>query len=71
MDLKRREFLKSSLAGLSGAAMGANVASASASSLAAEAEKKPKNPFFFFSLARVKLFGDVETSRIGMGTGIA
>ena len=71
MDLKRREFLKSSLAGLSGAAMGANVASASASSLADEAEKKPKNPFSTDPLARVKLFGDVETTRIGMGTGMA
>ncbi len=71
MDLKRRQFLKSSLAGLSGAAIGANVVSASASSTPDKAEKEPKNHFSADPLARVKLFGDVETTRIGMGTGMA
>ncbi|MBP5621771.1 MAG: twin-arginine translocation signal domain-containing protein, partial [Thermoguttaceae bacterium] len=43
MDLKRRDFLKSSLAGLSGAAMGGNAISARASSW--PEEKEPKNSF--------------------------
>ncbi|MBR5757173.1 MAG: aldo/keto reductase [Thermoguttaceae bacterium] len=67
MDLKRRDFLKTSLAGLSGAALGATGLSANAQD---EAKKEPKNPFSTDPVGRVKLFGDVETSRIGMGTGM-
>ena len=64
---KRRDFLKTSLAGLSGAALGATGLSANAQD---EAKKEPKNPFSTDPVGRVKLFGDVETSRIGMGTGM-
>lgn len=71
MDIKRREFLKSSLAGLSGAAVGANVVSSPAQARGEEAKKEPKNAFSTDPVGKVKLFEGVEASRIGMGTGMS
>ena len=70
MDLQRRKFLQTSIATLGGAAS-ASISSPSANSLPETAKKPPKNPFSSDPVARVKLFGDVETSRIGMGTGMS
>lgn len=70
MDLQRRKFLQTSIATLGGAAS-ASISSSSANTLPETAKKPPKNPFSSDPVARVKLFGDVETSRIGMGTGMS
>lgn len=70
MDLQRRKFLQTSIATLGGAA-GASISSSSAYALPETEKKPPKNPFSSDPVARVKLFGDVETSRIGMGTGMS
>ncbi|MBQ4194926.1 MAG: aldo/keto reductase [Thermoguttaceae bacterium] len=70
MDLQRRKFLQTSIATLGGAA-GASISSSSAHALPETEKKPPKNPFSSDPVARVKLFGDVETSRIGMGTGMS
>ena len=70
MDLQRRKFLQTSIATLGGAAS-ASISSSSANTLPETAKKPPKNPFSSDPVARVNLFGDVETSRIGMGTGMS
>ena len=70
MDLQRRKFLQTSIATLGGAAS-ASISSSSANTLPETAKKPPKNPFSSDPVARVKLFGDGETSRIGMGTGMS
>ena len=70
MDLQRRKVLQTSIATLGGAAS-ASISSSSANTLPETAKKPPKNPFSSDPVARVKLFGDVETSRIGMGTGMS
>ncbi|MGN1065324.1 MAG: aldo/keto reductase, partial [Thermoguttaceae bacterium] len=59
-----------SIATLGGAAS-ASISSSSANTLPETAKKPRKNPFSSDPVARVKLFGDVETSRIGMGTGMS
>lgn len=70
MDLKRRHFLTSSFVGLSGVA-------ASSSSLVSQAlaqsqdAKLISTPFSTDPVGRVKLTPNIETSRIGMGTGMS
>lgn len=72
MDLKRRQFLKTSLAGLgSMTAAGVEVAASRSVANAEEAAKPPKNPFSTDPVANIKLFDGVMTSRIGFGTGMA
>ena len=67
MDMKRRQFLRTSLAGLGSAA----VAGAPLSNVRAEeAAKTPKNPFSTDPCATVQLTPEVKTSRIGFGTGM-
>ncbi|MBQ9873848.1 MAG: aldo/keto reductase [Thermoguttaceae bacterium] len=66
MSSNRRQFIKT----LAASAAGANLIS-SQTSVTAEEAFSPKNPFSTDPLARVKLFGDVETSRIGFGTGMS
>ncbi len=70
MDLKRRQFLTSSLAGLGGAFS----SNAVVSQVLAKSEEERQNssaPFSTDPLARVKLTPNIETSRIGMGTGMS
>ncbi len=64
MDLKRRDFLKTSFAGLG------SVAVANAVTFADEPSKPPKNPFSTDPVAKVKLTDEVTTSRLGFGTGM-
>ncbi|MBQ7112344.1 MAG: aldo/keto reductase [Thermoguttaceae bacterium] len=66
MDMKRRQFLRTSLAGLGSAA----VAGAPLPNARAEEAKAPKNPFSTDPCALVQLTPQVKTSRIGFGTGM-
>lgn len=66
MDMKRRQFLRTSLAGLGSAA----VAGAPLSNVRAEETKAPKNPFSTDPCAIVQLTPQVKTTRIGFGTGM-
>lgn len=66
MDMKRRQFLRTSLAGLGSAA----VASAPLPNVRADETKAPKNPFSTDPFATVQLTPQVKTSRIGFGTGM-
>ncbi len=67
MEIKRRDFLRSSLAGLGGVSLASRAAHADD----APVKKEPKNPFSTDPVARVKLTPAVETSRLGFGTGMA
>lgn len=72
MDLKRRQFLKTSFASLGAVTAGAEVATARAFVKADEAPaKQPKNPFSTDPVATVKLTDSIMTSRLGFGTGMS
>ena len=71
MDLRRRQFLKTTLAGLGSVTTGAEVVAAGALARADETPVPSKNPFSTDPVARIKLTGDVMTSRIGFGTGMS
>lgn len=70
MDIKRRDFLRSSLAGLGGVSLATRASSAN-DETAASVPKTPKYPFSTDPVARIKLTPNVETSRLGFGTGMA
>lgn len=66
MDMKRRQFLRTSLAGLGSAA----VAGVPLPNVRADETKAPKNPFSTDPFATVQLTPQIKTSRIGFGTGM-
>ena len=68
MDVKRRDFLRSSIASLTGANV---VGAAKAFAQDETTTKQPKYPFSTDPVARIKLTPLIETSRIGFGTGMA
>jgi len=67
MDMKRRSFLRNSLFGLGGVSVVAGMNEATA----APASVWQKYPFSTDPVGRVKLTPQIETSRIGLGTGMA
>lgn len=71
MDLKRREFLKSSLASLSGAAVSSNVVVSQALAQQANTNQAAIAKISTDPVGLVKLTPNVETTRIGMGTGMS
>lgn len=70
MDLQRRHFLKTSLAGLGSVAVGATSA-VRANDASAVASGSSKNSFSTNPVATVKLTDKISTSRIGFGTGMS
>jgi aryl-alcohol dehydrogenase-like predicted oxidoreductase len=71
MDIKRRQFIKTTLAGLGSVTAGAEVAAARAIARADESPAPPKNPFSTDPVATIKLTDAVTTSRVGFGTGMS
>ncbi len=67
MDMKRRSFLRKSLVGLGGVSVVAEMNDA----FATPSTVWEKYPFSTDPVGRVKLTPQVETSRIGLGTGMA
>ncbi len=69
MDLKRRDFLRTTLAGVGGAS--AALGAARALAQADAPVKEPKYPFSTDPVAKIKLTADIESSRLGFGTGMS
>ena len=71
MDLKRRQFIKTTFASLGSVAAGAEVSAVQSLVKANETSPARKNPISTDPVAKVKLTQDVTTSRIGFGTGMS